>query len=91
MTKSVSFQIEFGKFSRNVQKVSFGPGMHVIYGESGTGKSDFIKELAGMRTHTKVKFKISKVSRPEKFQIVCQNPDNQIVSRTVQGELAFAL
>ena len=91
MTESLSFQVEFGKFNTTAQKVSFGPGIHVVYGESGTGKSCFIKKLAEMKTDSKVNFKISKVSRPEKYQIVFQNPDNQIVSKTVQGELAFAL
>ena len=91
MTESLSFQVEFGKFNTTAQKVSFGPGIHVVYGESGTGKSCFIKKLAEMKTDSKVNFKISKVFRPEKYQIVFQNPDNQIVSKTVQGELAFAL
>ena len=91
MIEPVSFQIEFGKFNTDVKKISFPPGIHVIYGESGTGKSSFIKKLAGTEIDTKENFKISKLSFPEKFQIVFQDPDNQIVSRTVQGELAFAL
>ena len=48
----VSFQIEFGKFNTDIKKISFPPGIHVIYGESGTGKSSFIKKMAGMEIDT---------------------------------------
>ena len=80
MIEPVSFQIEFGKFNTDVKKISFPPGIHVIYGESGTGESSFIKKLAGMEIDTIENFKISKLSFPEKFQIVFQDPDNQIVA-----------
>ena len=58
MTESLSFQVEFGKFNTRAQKVSFGPGIHVVYGESGTGKSCFLKKLEEMKTDSKVNFKI---------------------------------
>ena len=70
MIEPVSFQIEFGKFNTDIKKISFPPGIHVIYGESGTGKSSFIKKMAGMEIDTIENFKISKLSFPEKFQIV---------------------
>lgn len=70
--------------------MSFGPGLHVIYGESGTGKTAFINRIL-QEPIENVNFEISFVSGPEKFQKVFQNPDTQIVSSSVGGELAFSL
>ncbi len=70
--------------------MSFGPGLHVIYGESGTGKTALINQIL-QESNQNVNFEVSNVSTPEKIQKVFQNPDTQIVSSTVSGELAFSL
>ena len=47
MTDSISFNLNFHKFNRSAVH-SFSAGLHVIYGESGSGKSLTLKALLGM-------------------------------------------
>lgn len=89
MTDFLQFRIAFPRFDFN-QACSFGPGLHVIYGESGTGKSAFINQIL-LEKAGSVNFEISTVSGPNDIQKVFQNPDTQIVSSSVAGELAFSL
>lgn len=89
MTDFLQFRLTFPRFDFD-QTLFFGPGLHVIYGESGTGKSAFINQILSERTQT-VNFEISTVSCPNRIQKVFQNPDTQIVSASVAGELAFSL
>ena len=89
MIDSVSFILNFHKFS-NLNHIAFHPGLHVIYGESGCGKSQFVRSLAGYKTHSESNFLFSDISIPESIQIVFQNPENQILAHTLESELAFA-
>ncbi len=89
MTDFLQFRLTFPRFDFN-QTCSFGSGLHVIYGESGTGKSAFINQILGESKQT-VNFTMSTISSPNDIQKVFQNPDTQIVSSSVAGELAFSL
>lgn len=89
MINPVSFKLNFQKFG-NSDHFSFSPGMHVIYGESGCGKSHFIRSIAGFNSVQDSNFTLSDISVPESIQVVFQNPENQILSHTLESELAFA-
>ncbi len=70
--------------------ISFPPGLHVIYGESGSGKSQFIYSLSGLKDEQESNFTFTNLVIPKYSQIVFQNPENQILSHTLESELAFA-
>lgn len=90
MTESVIFRIEFDKFGPS-QKINLNPGLHVVYGESGCGKSKIIKSLAGLIENSFDHIKLIKYHLPNDVQIVFQNPENQIISHTLESELSFGL
>ena len=46
MTNGISFSISYKKF-REPKKIKISTGFHVVYGESGVGKTQFVKSLAG--------------------------------------------
>jgi len=85
----LKFRLEFSQFNFN-EIFSFNTGLHVIYGESSTGKSALINQLLGYFSSS-VNFKATLISSPHSIQKVFQNPDTQIVSSSVFGELAFSL
>ena len=89
MTNAISFNLNFQKFE-NSMDISFPPGLHVIYGESGSGKSQFIYSLSGLKDEQESNFTFTNLVIPRSFQIVFQNPENQILSYTLESELAFA-
>ena len=69
---------------------TFESGLHVIYGESGSGKSALINQILELEKGQEY-FHLTNINRPEEFQKVFQNPDTQIISSTLGGELAFSL
>ena len=85
----LSFSIQYPKFSFT-NDLEFRPGLHVIYGESGVGKSWLIHSLAGSNPNGIPNYEIQKQVIPKNIQIVFQNPDNQIVADSIHQELAFA-
>ncbi len=89
MTNQLSFNISFPKFDFETS-MEFKEGLHVIYGESGSGKSGFIRQLTDSKNRNE-NFIISSINGNEKIQKVFQNPDTQIVSSTIKGELAFSI
>ena len=89
MIEPISFCLNFHKFGKS-DLIQLSPGLHVIYGESGCGKSYFIRSLAGIPSHQDGNFLMMDISAPESIQIVFQNPDNQILSHTLLSELTFA-
>ena len=88
MTNILKFHIQFPKFSQDYE-TSFSAGIHVIFGESGVGKSTFFKKLCGMDTDAG-NFDLKIHEKPTRTIPVFQNPENQIVSSTLDGELAFS-
>ena len=90
MTKPLSFSITYEKFGDS-KKIKIPNGFHVVYGESGSGKTQFIKSLAGLKIANYQNFSIHSVNATELVQIVFQNPETQILSHTIESELAFGL
>ena len=90
MTDLISFSITFDKF-KNSKSIILKPGFHVIYGESGCGKSHFIRSLANIEVDNFSNFSISNLTTPKSLQIIFQNPETQILSNTLESELSFAL
>ncbi len=91
MTEALKFTLDFPKFDVGPAAVVFGPGLHVIYGESGVGKSNLIRELIGLDSYGKNNFCLISKSIPDSTYAIFQNPDNQILCSTVGRELAFSL
>ena len=88
MTNILKFHIQFPKFSQDYE-TSFSAGINVIFGESGVGKSTFFQKLCGMDTDAG-NFDLKIHEKPMRTIPVFQNPENQIVSSTLDGELAFS-
>lgn len=91
MINTLLFTIDFTRFSGNSTEVKLEPGLHVIYGESGVGKSSLAQHLSGTHGNYPGNFDLEIEKCPHMIQIVLQNPDSQIVSDTLDGELAFSL
>ncbi len=88
MTNILKFHIQFPKFGQNYE-VNFSSGLHLIFGESGVGKSIFFQKLCDMYTEIG-NFNLKILKKPTRTIPVFQNPENQIVSSTLDGELAFS-
>ena len=88
MINILKFHIQFPKFSQDYE-TSFSAGINVIFGESGVGKSTFFQKLCGMDTDAG-NFDLKIHEKPTRTIPVFQNPENQIVSSTLDGELAFS-
>ena len=91
MINKLLFTNDFTRFSGNSTEVKLEPGLHVIYGESGVGKSSLVQHLSGTDGNYPENFDLEIEKCPQMIQIVLQNPDSQIVSDTLDGELAFSL
>lgn len=68
--------------------ITFELGLHVIYGESHSGKSDIIRQLLGNKSNSN--WRIESNVEPSIVQVIFQNPDNQIIQHSVEKELAFS-
>ena len=88
MTNILKFHIQFPKFGQNYE-VNFSSGLHLIFGESGVGKSIFFQKFCDMYTEIG-NFNLKILEKPKRTIPVFQNPENQIVSSTLDGELAFS-
>ena len=82
--------IHFNKFQDAEKSVSFFPGIHVVYGDSGVGKSHFLNSIQGQSSFKKHNFLLKSNGKDLKWYRIFQNPDHQIIARTVTGELAFS-
>tara|TARA_Y100000590_G_scaffold116823_1_gene133325 strand:- start:400 stop:1719 length:1320 start_codon:yes stop_codon:yes gene_type:complete len=85
------FSIYYKKFKSEYLKVKLEEGLHIVYGESGSGKSAFIKFISNYGLDLKkVNYVITDIHHPGKVYIIFQNPDQQIIGRTLISELAFS-
>ena len=90
MIDSVNFSLDYKKFPKT-KPISMPSGLNVIYGESGSGKTHLIRSLVNLNTFNNDFFKVVDLNIPETFQIVFQNPENQILSHKLSLELSFGL
>jgi len=91
VTKPFSFSLQFiNSPNQHSQDFDFSSGLHIIYGESGVGKSELINLLADKRKNKSTLFTI-KDKNNDNINVILQNPDLQIISNTIENELAFSL
>ena len=84
------FTIQFDKFQDIAQRFTFIPGINIVYGSSGVGKSFFLSCIEGKSLNQSYNFQIAQKNTTFIFHRIFQNPDNQIIGRTVRGELSFS-
>ena len=88
----ISFVIQFPKFDALSQKVQLTRGIHIIYGESGVGKSSLARRMASFSHESdQSNYFLSRISGYDSPMIIAQDPDSQIIAPTVARELAFNL
>ena len=87
---NISFDLCFDKFKSNREHIMFSSGINVIYGESGVGKSTFLLNLYNSNLNHNFNFNISNLKCVEKPYEIFQNPDHQLLGRTVLDELTFS-
>ncbi len=92
VTEPFSFSLHIKKFKHvESQDYLFSSGLHVIYGESGVGKSELITLLVSKEQDKSALFSIDKINSQKDIKVILQNPDLQIISNTIENELAFSL
>ena len=84
------FTIQFDKFQDIAQRFTFLPGINIVYGSSGVGKSFFLSCIEGKSLNQSYNFQIKHRNTKLIYYRIFQNPDNQIIGRTVRGELSFS-
>ena len=87
---SFSLQIDNSPNQKS-QDYNFSTGLHIIYGESGVGKSEIINLLVNESQDQSVLFNIKKRFNQKNIKVILQNPDLQIISNTIENELAFSV
>lgn len=91
MTDSFSFSLKYKNQSQaKFKKYDFQPVLNVIYGESRVGKSDLIKIISNI-DYISDKFDIKDKSIDKNIHTILQNPDLQIISHSIENEIAFNL
>ena len=90
MINPVNFSLDYKKFPKT-KPISMPSGLNIIYGESGSGKTHLIRSLVNLNTFNNDFFKVVDLNIPESFQIVFQNPENQIFCHKLSLELSFGL
>jgi energy-coupling factor transport system ATP-binding protein len=92
VTKPFSVSLQFNKSpNQQSQDCHFLSGLHVIYGESGSGKSELINILADKKINKSPLFTLNDKNSNVDINVILQNPDLQIISNTIENELAFSL
>lgn len=83
-------KIRFKKFSEEWKKFTLSPGLHIIYGESGAGKSRLLDAIQGRKIPDHSNFEIDVNTDAINVYRIYQNPDHQIIAATVSNEITFA-
>jgi len=84
-------KFRFKKFSQDWKKFVFDAGIHIIYGESGVGKSSLLDVFQGKRLKDSLNFEMNVSIDPGlKVYRIFHNPDHQIIASTVSNEITFA-
>jgi ATPase subunit of ABC transporter with duplicated ATPase domains len=85
-----NFTIQFDKFQDIAQRFTFLPGINIVYGASGVGKSFFLSCIEGESLNQSYNFQLAQKNTAFIYHRIFQNPDNQIIGRSVRGELSFS-
>ena len=84
-------KIRFKKFNQDWKKYIFEPGIHIIYGESGVGKSSLLDAFQEKRLKDSLNFETNISLDPgSKVYRIFHNPDHQIIASTISNEITFA-
>ena len=74
-------KIRFKKFNQDWKKFVFDTGIHIIYGESGVGKSSLLDGIQGKKLKDSLNFEINISLDPAlKVYRIFHNPDHQIIA-----------
>ncbi|MFQ6673832.1 MAG: ATP-binding cassette domain-containing protein [Fidelibacterota bacterium] len=88
----LAFSIKFPKFETPTVDLVLRPGVTVIYGESGVGKSQFCRRIVvGRQERMNTNFVVQNRLSPANPMLVMQDPDDQIVAPSIFSEMAFNL
>lgn len=85
----LQFTIFFDKYLQKNKKLIFKQGLHIVYGESGVGKSYFLKSFFERVTDEDKNFILHSPLGYDDVFMINQNPDTQLIGRTVRSELSF--
>ncbi len=92
VTKDFPFSLQFNNFSnKQSRNYNFSSGLHIVYGESNVGKSELINLLADKQKYKSILFTLKDKNNDDFINVILQNPDLQIISNTIENELAFSL
>ena len=92
VTKDFPFSLQFNNFSnKQSRNYNFSSGLHIVYGESNVGKSELINLLADKNIYKSILFTLKDKNNDDFINVILQNPDLQIISNTIENELAFSL
>lgn len=86
----LEFTIHFPHFDKKPHSFRLDSGLHIIYGDSGVGKSSLCRKLAQLDDHgINTNFELQIITSPEDAGFILQDPDDQIVAPTLFRELSF--
>ena len=83
--------MRFKKFSQDWDSYALAPGLNVIYGGSGVGKSSLLDMIQGKPEKDSLNFEADVlVDETAVVYRIFHNPDHQIIASTVSNEITFA-
>ena len=84
-------RIRFKKFSQDWDSYALAPGLNVIYGGSGVGKSSLLDMIQGKPEKDSLNFEADvRLDETAVVYRIFHNPDHQIIASTVSNEITFA-
>ena len=87
----LSLRMRFKKFSQDWDSYTLAPGLNVIYGGSGVGKSSLLDMIQGKPEKDSLNFEADVlVDETAVVYRIFHNPDHQIIASTVSNEITFA-
>ena len=84
-------RIRFNKFNKDWDSYTLAPGLNVIYGGSGVGKSSLLDMIQGKPYKDSLNFEADiRLDETKVVYRIFHNPDHQIIASTVSNEITFA-
>ena len=87
----LTLRMRFKKFSQDWDSYALAPGLNVIYGGSGVGKSSLLDMIQGKPEKDSLNFEADvRLDETTVVYRIFHNPDHQIIASTVSNEITFA-
>ena len=87
----LTLRMRFKKFSLDWDSYALAPGLNVIYGGSGVGKSSLLDMIQGKPEKDSLNFEADvRLDETAVVYRIFHNPDHQIIASTVSNEITFA-